>query len=276
LFLAKPFTSKTFVLCFSMAPYTRSTHKRQIQTLGGLYTPIFKLKKNSLLKEYLAKHIQDQLPNIFKLTTLLTKLKNIIYDTHQFDENNPSIFLFDNELNVALDVPALHYDQLYKFVHKHLKHIITLQPRLTLDTKWAINMYPTEPKPNIHIYNTPTFKSPYIVLFTNSPAINPIVPPNDKICFALENDLCVMKKKLRLVLDGMPDFPKQEFIFTFQDIQKYVTSYVMYKKYFLVDPRNPVIYITKNDPLGDALNVKAFHIAQLENLIRLNITILKF
>jgi hypothetical protein len=85
-----------------------------------------------------------------------------------------------------------------------------------------------------------------------------------------------MKKKLRLVLFGLPGFPRQEFIFTFQDIQKYVTSYVLFKKRLFIDYRNPAIYIAKNDPLGDALNVKAFHITQLENLIRLSITILKF
>jgi hypothetical protein len=50
----------------------------------------------------------------------------------------------------------------------------------------------------------------------------------------------------------------------------------MFKKRLFIDYRNPAIYIAKNDPLGDALNVKAFHITQLENLIRLSITILKF
>ncbi len=109
-----------------MAPYTRSAHKRQIQALGRLYTPIFKFHKDSLLKKYLSKHIKEQLPEIFKLTAPLTKLKIIIHDTCQFDENNPVIFIFNEELSAILDVPAVHYDQLYEFVHKHLKHVITL------------------------------------------------------------------------------------------------------------------------------------------------------
>jgi len=260
---------------FSMAPYTRSEHKRQIQELGRLYTPIFKFHKDSPLKKYLSKHIKEQLPKIFKLTTLLTKLKINIHDTCQFDENNPVIFIFNEELSAILDVQAIHYGQLYEFVHKHLKHVITLRPRVTDCNCWTINMYPTEPDPNTLFKSIPNIKSQYIVLST-SPAINPIIPSTDKKCLALENDLCVMKKKLRLVLFGLPGFPRQEFIFTFQDIQKYVTSYVLFKKRLFIDYRNPAIYIAKNDPLGDALNVKAFHITQLENLIRLSITILKF
>jgi hypothetical protein len=262
-----------------MAPYTRLEHKKQIQTIRRLYTPIFRFKEDSPLKEYLFQQKQNQLPEIFKLTTLLTMLKNIIHESHQFDENNTSIFIFNDELSAALNVTAIHYEQLYEFVHKHLKHVITLQQRSThsSSSSWAINMYPTEPKPNALTVckSIPNLKSQYIVLST-SPKINPIVPLIDKTCFALENDLCVIIKKLRQVLFSLPDFPKHEFIFTFQDIQKYVTSYVMCKKDFFNDPRNPVIYIVKNDPIGAALNVKAFHITQLENLIRLSITILKF
>jgi hypothetical protein len=85
-----------------------------------------------------------------------------------------------------------------------------------------------------------------------------------------------MRRKLRQVLIFLPSFPSHEFIFTFQDIQKYVTEYVMIRKDYFVDPRNPLIFVIKNDPLSVALNVKGFYISQLESLIRLSVTVLKF
>jgi hypothetical protein len=258
-----------------MAPYTRSAHKRQTQTIGKVYTPIFKLKKESPLRQYLNRHAPGQLTEIFKLSTLLTILKNIIIETHQFDENNPQILIFDDELKTFLDIPAIHYDQLYEYVHKHLKHVITLQPRLTHTNTFAFNMYPNEPKPKKLCPNIPKEKSQYIILST-SPEINPIVPSIEKTCFAQADDLCVMRRKLRQVLIFLPSFPSHEFIFTFQDIQKYVTEYVMIRKDYFVDPRNPLIFVIKNDPLSVALNVKGFYISQLESLIRLSVTVLKF
>ena len=56
-------------------------------------------------------------------------------------------------------------------------------------------------------------------------------------------------------------------VFTFHEIITKLDEYLTERKMNLIDSRNPLVVICKNDALGDLLNVEAFEICQLNLFI---------
>ncbi len=191
--------------------------------------------KCSPLKNYILRRYPNFAPT-FTLFALLTCMKNTIRDEFLFDEKNPAIIMCDEELDTALEVSVLHVTQVREKTLNHLKWITCPREILLL------------------ISSIPPLPSPLRSEKTVSPLMLYILP----------NDF-------RKVLSTLEGFPYRQYIFTFREICMYVSDYIVSKSEVLFDPRNLLVCVVMNDPLGKALNVNAFHRCQVTQLIKKNI-----
>ena len=69
-------------------------------------------------------------------------------------------------------------------------------------------------------------------------------------------------------LKELIDFPKQRHFFTYTEISSMLSQYILGNKERLFDPRNICVAFVKDDPLGAAFGVDAFHRCQITSLMR--------
>ena len=81
-----------------------------------------------------------------------------------------------------------------------------------------------------------------------------------------------LKPLLKRALKRMPSFPHHQRTFEYYNISFYLSSKIyIYNKDNFIGPRNILICMVHNDPLGKAFNVKAFHRCQLTRLLQSNV-----
>ena len=98
------------------------------------------------------------------------------------------------------------------------------------------------------------------------PAPNPTPRvTNRDIKFTLKPDFLHV---LRLV----PGANQRQCIFTLPEITFLFSRYIPSRKNFIFDPRNTLVALVENDPLGKAFGVRAFHRDQALRLIHSQIT----
>ena len=65
----------------------------------------------------------------------------------------------------------------------------------------------------------------------------------------------------------LPEIDKNQTIFSFKEITKLVSGYIIKNKLRLFDKRNVKVCIVTNDPLGDIFGLDFFHHCQFPNLL---------
>ena len=66
----------------------------------------------------------------------------------------------------------------------------------------------------------------------------------------------------------MEQFDQAKMIFTYQEITDRLSTYILKHKDRLFDKRNISVALVENDPLGIALQVRAFHRSQIHTLLQ--------
>ena len=87
----------------------------------------------------------------------------------------------------------------------------------------------------------------------------PVLPPNTK--FHVKEDFLA-------VLHCVPEVSKEKRVFTYKELLRHLSTYLLNNKEGLFDLRNVKICHCENDPLGTAFGVKAFHRSQVLPLLR--------
>ncbi len=72
----------------------------------------------------------------------------------------------------------------------------------------------------------------------------------------------------RVVLGLVPGVPADKEIFTFDELTKALSHYILDNKMRFFDDRNIKVALVDGDPLGVAFNVRAFHRTQVTSLLR--------
>lgn len=206
----------------------------------------YKFKSGSPLQTYL----QSKLPEKYNQTTftlvhLLTDLRNILRKEVLYDTLNPAIILCDSDLESALECKGLHVTEVRERV---LKHIICVK-------------HPENKN------NNTSKKRPYSET-SDSSTMN--TNKKKKLTETCENNF-TLSPLLKEALTTVPFFPCDQPTFKYDEICDYVSRYILHKKENLLDPRNIKLCIVKNDPLGKAFNVNAFHRLQVTCLLKRNI-----
>ena len=80
-------------------------------------------------------------------------------------------------------------------------------------------------------------------------------------------------RAFRAVLKTLPEFDKKKHVHRYGQLAKHLSAYIM-KNTHLVDERNVKICIVKNDILGKAFNVEAFHRDQTSTFLRKQLTLI--
>jgi hypothetical protein len=217
----------------------------------------YQFKRGSPLQEYLQTKMREKygiLTFTFTLGNLLSDLKYIIKKENLFDPLNPTIILCDSNLEVALNIKALHVREIKDYVLTQLVCIVPFQTSLK-NPCYAIE---TRNERKLHYYNE----------LENQ--INQREQQMNQQVFK-EAENYRLKPLFKRALKRMPSFPHHQRTFKYNEICIYLSKYIIFHKYDLFDPRNIKLCMVHNDPLGKAFNVKAFHRSQLTSLLRRNI-----
>jgi hypothetical protein len=214
----------------------------------------YKFKQGSPLKTYLHFKMQEKYKkhSTFTLRHLLGDLKYILKKEKLYDPLNPAIILCDARLERVLDIKALHVSEVKEHVLTHLVLVYT--------------SFHTRKQPiQIQTRNTKQLR-----LSKENEELKRLVNLQVQQTFNKDSDYR-MKPLLKATLKQLPHFPSHKRTFNYTELCQYLTKYIICHKEKLIDPRHIKICIVRNDPLGKAFNVNAFHRCQVAQLLRRSI-----
>ena len=180
------------------------------------------------------------------LKHMLLILKRIIINDGHFDPNNPDIIICDEELESALNVKSLHFDDLHKYVSK----------RFGLDKVVDSSTLPTPPLQIRHLL-LPKHVSPYhdivhSMKFSDSTKV-------------------FLQPKFAEFIKRMEGWHRDVTVFTWREVLYLVSCYLFSDKDTeerIFDKRNKSIANLENDPMGEVFGVLTIHGQQLLYYIR--------
>ena len=223
-----------------------------------LLITLFRFKQGAKLKKFLIEKTKEE-KTYYSLAEILTLLKDIIRRERLFDERNPSIILCSKQLEEALDQHALHVTEVRDLV---LKQVYRLPDQTTRD-----RVTPQEPQqqgnlPRMHSMpvpgGPPQAEGPRVI---RTASIATSIQTNRNARFNLKP---LFLKVARSVEGTNPS----QTIFTYGEVTLLLSKYILARKETLFDHRNIKLVLVKEDPLGKAFGVTAFHRCQVNALLR--------
>lgn len=191
----------------------------------------------------------------FVIHEVVTKVKEIIIRDRLYDDRNPELVLCNRSLEIALNTKALHLAEIRDRV------VIQLVPEFhpTARDPFPGMSYPEDascffsPAPREATEEDYILKRPSLVPHNRQ-------VPLDRL-FKVEPDLLAIFRTL-------DEVEQDREIFSYQELSKFLSRYILAKKMVFFDNRNIKVVIVQGDPLGQALNVRAFHRTQVMTLLR--------
>ena len=177
---------------------------------------------------------------LYFLKDLLIMLKEVIRKEGLYDPGNPSVIICSSELETALERKALHVSQIRELV---LDQVVSIDGDLERDTEQTLQD-PTIPPRTLR---TASITTSYYT--------------KKKAEFFLKADFL---KAIRTVSGA----DQTKIIFTYDEIMKLLSKYILQKKDKLFDHRNPELAIVKDDPIGIIFGVQAFHRSQTSDFVK--------
>jgi hypothetical protein len=201
---------------------------------------MYKFKTDSKLKTYVASKQRPLLDN-FSYYHLKYTFSDLCYDERMTHLKNPDIVMCTPELETIINRRVFSMTEFDK----------VFGPYVELTKEWNVSKTLLKPKDS------------------------PTRPVFDKYRAAVYDDPSTkfdMSYNLETMLAILPDFPDDQYIYSYQSILLYVLQYIDTYKEQLIDPRSPDIVIVQGDPLGN-FKVKAFHHSNLHTLIKKHISV---
>ena len=213
-----------------------------------LLNTVYKFKEGAPLEAYLAR-IMNIKP-LYTLAEILTIIKIVIAEGKMFDERNPSVILCSGELERALDQKALHVREVRETVLKQLLEDSEHLGPMTLgeDSNDLAEFG------NLSLVDQPERA-------VQPQPLQPLPPcyPNPKFR---------LKPLFLAVIRSVDEVNQKQTIFTYEEISRSLARYILTKRDSLFDQRNPRVALVRDDLLGAAFGVSAFHRCQLRTLLR--------
>ena len=229
-------------------PFTMSPPNSYVRENKSLLNSLFAFRPTSKLLRYVQDKSQVR-KSVFTLAEVLTVLKNVIRGEGQFDEKNPAIIMCSAELEEAINMKALHVTEIRDLV---LSHLIKIQDEDFLQ-KYAASQGGAPHVVNMAVNSVQRIK--------HSAIISTQVVTDKKAKFTL-------KPKFLQVIRSVPGVSQDKTVFTYEEITRLLSTYILSNKEKFFDTRNIKLAIVKDDPLGEAFNVNAFHRCQVIALLR--------
>ena len=214
------------------------------QNINALHN-LYKFISESTLKQFIQKKTGVE-KTYYTLAEVLVVLKEIIRGEQMFDTRNPSIIICSEEMELALDLHALHVSEIRNAVLKHLIEI----PKSELRTKYAAET-PTGLGNDVN-QSGETFNKK---LKDSTPKLID------------ENAKFKLKPELQEIADLVLGTDARETVFKFKEITEVLSKYILSKKNEIFDKRNIRVALVGKDLLGKAFGVSAFHRCQINDLL---------
>ena len=226
-----------------------------------LLNTVFLFKEGSKLRTFLLnKGAIDKDKKYLTLAVIMLALKKIIKDERLYDENNTKIILCSQELEEAINRKAMHSSEVRNEVIKQLL-IAYNQPylrNLLIGQNWMQRQEEWHPIWNtLHLQRIEASHNTILQLTDELNIINSIAA----------HSKFIPKPNFLKVLHLAPGINREQTSFTFSEITRLLSSYILSKREEIFDKRDITIAIVKDDLLGIAFGVKAFHRNQLVSLL---------
>lgn len=206
-----------------------------------LLNAFYIFKPESPLKTFIHKHVKPR--EFYTLAEVLTLLKNIIRDNTLFDVKNSSMILCSEEMEVVFNMKAFHVTEVRNLVCLHLLRL------------------PQRYQDMLHFQNPLSVVEPFHCDKEGATATTLAARPS-------EHDLFELKPDFHHVLSQLPHFNRNKYRFSYCEITKFLSDYILSRKDSLLDSRNIKVALVANDPLGKAFQVNSFHRCQLASLLK--------
>jgi len=241
--------------------------------------------------------------NCVTLHQVLMDLRQIVTTERLFDAGNPDVILCDPALEHALDVKAVHVTEMRDYVLRQMEEVSDLgiddesfcshsQPAAAADhpsdnkngVKTTINSSSSSVLLQTNQYQsgceTATGKCPAVSsqesALSNQETTTIDSSPNGSSSSASLNDdanfdanasYCVKPPFLKL-LRSIPGVDGRKTVFGYKELTNYFSRYILDNRDRLFDSRNNLVVLCREDPLGEALGLGAFHRSQVTTILR--------
>ena len=207
-----------------------------------LLKSLFRFRASSRLLDYVnLKSGNDK--EYYTLVEILMILKETIRREQLYDEKNPAVILCSAELEDVLNMKALHVTEIRDLI---LNHLIRVRDRTILARHGIHDL--TEIQRIIHTASIST-----------------------QVCVDRHKEFKVNQKFLD-VFSAHPNFDKNRTIYTYEEVTSLLSAYIIQNKKKFFDPRNMKLAIVRDDPLGEAFGVNAFHRCQVNHFLHQQLT----
>lgn len=183
--------------------------------------------------------------SILTLHEILKVITDTIETEKLFDQLNPGIIMCNHALEKAIDRKALHIAQLPGIILKLLSEV---QPPSD-EGNMRSTQQPSGTTQRDSAHQTRTHYYPGL--------ISRNIGMRDK---------CQLSMRLKAVLITLTGDTENTNIF--RDVVEHTCRYIGLNRESFIDPRNTEVAILGDDPLGRALDVRAFHFSQLPIILQ--------
>ena len=211
-----------------------------------LLKSLFRFRASSRLLDYVnLKSGNDK--EYYTLVEILMILKETIRREQLYDEKNPAVILCSAELEDVLNMKALHVTEIRDLI---LNHLIRVRDR-TILARHGIHDLGTESISTQRVIHTASIST--------------------QVCVDRHKEFKVNQKFLD-VFSAHPNFDKNRTIYTYEEVTSLLSAYIIQNKKKFFDPRNMKLAIVRDDPLGEAFGVNAFHRCQVNHFLHQQLT----
>ncbi len=217
----------------------------------------YTFKVNAPLKNYIRLKTNSMREN-YTLAELLTILKNVIADEELYDHRNHAIILCNSELEAALDLPGMHVTELRECVYRQIVELPEEYQNPVPIQQHNQSVRESLPQETANEPTTSTIDSEVEII---EPRICSKVYSNKNARFRLKPDFYDL-------LSVVPSFDKTQTLFASDEVTELLSKYIISKKDSIFDLRHVKLALVKNDPLGKAFAVNAFHRCQVTSMLR--------
>ena len=223
-----------------------SRNRSLLSTDRGILNSKYEFKPFSELQSFLMrKRGFDK--RVFSLQDILIVLKHIISQEKLFDPRNTSIIVCSEGLEKSLNMRALHVSE---FRSQVLTQLVKVNEENSTP-QWQCweRGRGQETRP---------IKGVARRIYEANISSNRVVDSDCRFS---------CKEKLLLLIRTLPEIDKNQTVFSYKEITKLVSKYIITHKLRLFDKRNVKVCIVTNDPLGAAFGLDYFHRCQFPNLL---------
>ncbi len=206
------------------------------------YYARYTFKEGAPLKIYLLRKRPGMLfregKDVVSMSELLFILRDIIIAEKLYDRRNWSMVITDAALEVALNVKMLSFGDIPDFVLKQLQ----LAPNS--------NNNSAKPAPDAAAAAAKNNNDPSLYFLQEGRIVRPRIAPDTKFR---------VRQAFLAVLYTTPGATIGQQVFTYDELCKLLSRYILNRKDTFFDDRNVKVCICEGDFLGTAFGVRAFH-----------------